>query len=259
MIQCCITPPVSNLSLIREGDAAFCLAQLYVKYSLYREYFKRLRDEGWWIILDSGMGDHNPVMQDELFDVTLDLLPHEVIPVDTLFSKDKTLTNVFDFYDRLRREGVDDIVQIMGVPQGNTFDEWVECYKVMLSSPEVKVIGMSKLSIPWVVSRSCNDQNIGRDRNVMYDFLRNSQLIGKPLHFLGVGEFDEFLHYKSDPFIRSTDSCFTVWSAMNGVRFSREQFYGRIPTPKDYFERHMDDRAISLSIDNIKFFREILA
>lgn len=257
MIKCYVIPPIQHLDLIKEGDSAFCLAQLYIRDRKYREYFQTLKSEGWWITMDSGIGDHDPVTQDELFDAMKDLLPSEVIPVDTLFDKDQTITNLFDFKNRMECEGLNNEIQIFGVPQGNTFEEWVDCYKILLAIPEVCTIGMSKLSIPWVVSRSINDKNIGRDRNVMYDFLKNSNLIDKPLHFLGAGEPEEFLHYKDDPFVRSTDSCFAVWSAMNSVSF--KEGYIRIPTPKDYFKRSMDKPSINLSIDNVNYLKNILS
>ena len=252
-----VIPPVSQLQLIDYGDHYFCLTQLYIKHAHYREFFKQKVADGKFVLLDNGIGDGTPITQDVLYEVTKDLMPSEVIPLDTLFDSRRTLENVFDFINRLRDDNLLDKIDIFAVAQGNTFDEWIYCYKALLSIEEVKTIGMSKLSIPWVVSRSTKDTNIGRDRNVMYDFLKNSGLIQKSLHMLGSGGVDEYEHYKGDPFVRSSDSCVAVWSAMNGISF--DESYKRIPTPKNYFDLEINEQAVALAIENIRIFKDILS
>ena len=161
-----IIPPSSNLDLIRLGQRAFCLTQLYVKNEEYRKYFQQLKSEGWWITMDSGIGDHNPVTQDVLFEAMKDLMPSEVIPVDTLFNKYETLQNLDDFIKRLIQESLLDKVEIFACPQGQTKEEWLECYTEMLSNPHVKTIGMSKLAIPYTWNgNASNDQGITEARH----------------------------------------------------------------------------------------------
>lgn len=252
-----IIPPVNHLGLMHEGGRYFCLAQLYRKHEHYRDFFKQRVSEGKWVTLDSGIGDHNPVTQKDLYEVTIDLMPSEVIPLDTLYNARNTFDNVVSFINQLKADGHQEKIRILAVPQGNTFDQWMQCYHNLLLLPEVNTIGMSKLSIPWVISHSEGDKNIARDRNVMFDYLTNTRALRKSLHFLGAGEPWEFKHYINSPFVRSTDSCFTVWSGMNMVSFRSE--YKRIPTPRDYFDRTITEEQMLVVRDNIINFRHLIS
>lgn len=186
------TIPVSNqLELIKLGDRAFCLTQLYIKDENYRNYFKQLKKDGWWITMDSGVGDHDPVDQDTLFEAMKDLMPSEVIPVDTLFNKEETIANLEDFIIRMRKEDLLDKIEIFGCPQASTLEGWMECYIYMLNHPLVKTIGLSKITVPKVFMNSLNDVNIMESRHECVDVLLENDLVRKPLHFLGMGNPSE--------------------------------------------------------------------
>lgn len=250
-----IIPPRAHLELMDLGDRYFCLAQQYKKDANYRQFFKERVKQGKWVTLDNGVGDHDFVSQDELFTIMKDLQPSEVIPLDVLKDGDQTFKNTVEFILRMKKENLSTI-DVLACPQGDIFDEWMDCYIKLSNLSEVKTIGMSKLAIPWVISRSNNDENIGRDRNKMVDILTQEGLLRKSLHFLGAGEFDEFKHYKNNPFVRSTDSCFTVWSAYNNIKFDHN--FKRIPTPKNYFGLKFNEKQLSLSKENIEIFKNLL-
>src|ERR1035437_7272807 len=110
--------------------------------------------------MDSGVGDHNPVDNQTLFQAMKDLMPSEIIPLDTLYNKKETIDNLTEFILNMDKENLLDKVQIMGCPQGSTKEEWIECYKYMLASTYVKTIGISKITAPKVFLNAENDQNI---------------------------------------------------------------------------------------------------
>jgi hypothetical protein len=251
-----VIPPLTHLELMDYGDRFFCLAQLYKKSEEYRAFFKQRVAEGKWVTLDNGVGDHDFISQDELFAIMKDLMPSEIIPLDVLKDGDATFRNAVEFILRMREEGLLGKIQTMCVPQGNDLEEWLECYIKLSNLKEVDTIGMSKIGIPWVVSRSTKDQNIARDRNVIFDYLTNEELLRKPMHFLGAGSCTEFEHYKGSPYVRSTDSCFTVFLGMQGVKF--EPGHKRIPTPRDYFEREISPDQMVVVKENIATFRDLL-
>lgn len=250
-----IIPPRAHLELMDLGIRYFCLAQQYKKDENYRHFFKQKVAEGKWVTLDNGVGDHDFISQDELFEFVKDLRPSEVIPLDVLKDGDQTFRNTVEFILRMKEEKIEG-VEIFAVPQGDTLDEWLDCYIKLSNLSEVKTIGMSKLAIPWVISGSTGDMNIGRDRNMMYDILESEGLLKKQLHFLGAGEFAEFAHYKGSLYVRSTDSCFTVLSGYYGVKF--DENYKRIPTPRNYFDLILDENQLSLAKENIEIFKNIL-
>jgi len=249
-------PPRTHLELMDLGDRYFCLGQQYQKNENYRQFFKERVRQGKWVTLDNGIGDGDPISQDELFDIMNDLQPSEVIPLDVLKDSERTFQNAVEFILRMQREGLDKDIEILVCPQGNNFDKWLKCYTQLSNLSEVNTIGMSKLAIPWVISQSTNDTNIARDRNDMIDLLEKQHLLIKPLHFLGAGEPIEFTHYTNNPFVRSTDSCFAIWSAYNGIRF--DESYKRIPTPKNYFDLKFNEKQLSLAKENIELFRKML-
>lgn len=253
-----VIPPNENLELMNKGDRFFCLSQQYSKSDEYRKFFKQKVKEGAWVTLDNGAGDHDTVSKGALLDIARDLQPSELIPLDILFDGKATLENLEWTIDQTEDDPLLRDIEIFACPQGINKREWLDTYIEMLWNDRVSTIGMSKLAIPFVISGSSGgDKNIARDRNTMFQFLRSRKLIRKSLHFLGAGEPWEFEMYKDSPFCRSTDSCFSVWSGMNGIRFSDED-YERIPTPKEYFDLSIADHMIPVIEDNINYIKNIL-
>lgn len=252
-----VIPPNAHLELMNEGNRYFCLAQIYYSNETYRNFFKQKVKEGKWVTLDNGAGDHALITEDILFECMKDLMPSEVIPPDFLFDKDKTIEGLCSFINRMAKEDLTDKVEIFGCPQGSNFEEWVECYTFMLNHPAVKTIGMSKLALPYAVFRTKDDSNIKEARNLVYSYLFNKGLLKKPLHFLGMGDPTEFEHYTKG-FARSTDSCNTVWSAMNNICFDKGDFT-RIKTPHDYFDRTIAESEQEQALKNIDFLRDIVS
>lgn len=254
-----VIPPNSHLELMHQGDRYFCLAQIYHTNEEYRNFFKARVAEGEWVTLDNGAGDHALITEDILFECMIDLMPSEVIPPDVLFDKDQTLSNLDSFLKRMGENNLLGKIEIFACPQGKDLTDWIECYTVMLNHPYVKTIGMSKLAIPhaWL-GKTSTDQGIKEARNQAFFFLREKNLLKKPLHFLGMGDPTEFDFYKGEPMVRSTDSCNTCWSAMNKFDWTSAEFT-RIKTPHDYFERVMTEEDKALAQSNMEWFRDRLA
>jgi len=229
-----------------------------MKHPEYREFFRERRREGAWITLDNGMGDFELVSMSDLFQVMEDLGPSEVIPPDHLFDAPKTLASLTEFLVILNTHfPPHQRPEIFACPQGSTKEEWLTVYKTFLQIPQVKTIGFSKIAVPKAFLGKTGDVGIAEARNQAYDYLKSLDLIQKPIHMLGMGDPREFRHYKGDPMIRSTDSCNTVWSAMNEISFAENNFI-RIPTPKDYFDRTMSSEALRTAQSNIDWFKQDL-
>lgn len=256
-MQFYVIPPLSNLSLMQHGDRIFVLAQLWNKSAEYRQYIVDQKAAGKWITLDNGAGDHCTVSLEELIDITSVLMPNEVIALDILFDKDQTVRNLDSFIDMMKSSQLIGKVEIFACPQGNTKRDWFECYRYMLNHDDVDTIGLSKIAVPHIYGTGRDDSGIMQARHMCYDELKSLGLITKPIHCLGAGDPREFIKYRGDALMRSTDSCFSVWSAMNGIDWSADNFE-RIATPLDYFERDITDDQITLALSNISFLRRIL-
>lgn len=250
-----IIPPNSHLELMHLGSRYFCLAQIYQSNPEYRAFFKEMKRLGKWVTLDNGAGDHALITEDILFDAMIDLMPSEVIPPDTLFNKDITLASLDSFIERMKKADLLDKIEIFACPQGKDQSDWIQCYKTMLANPHVKTIGMSKLAIPHAWNGDASkDQGIKEARNAAFFFLKEANLLKKPLHFLGMGDPTEFAFYEGHPMVRSTDSCNVVWSAINDIRFTEGNFT-RIRTPHDYFERQISPEILPIIYQNAQFLR----
>lgn len=263
-----VIPPIKNLDLYKLGNAGFfALGQLIKDSTEYEQYVRNLIKNEVYVILDSGVGDHNPITQDELYKITIDLMPSEVIPLDTLFNKSETLYNMDTFCQKMQDDNILGRIKILGCPQGQSKEEWYECYKSFLYNDNVNVIGMSKLTIPHVWRGANNDSEIAEARVECIDYLNKWKMLLKPLHFLGMGDPREFEEYKilckSMPILekrgifRSTDSCNVIWSAMNDQSW-RDGKVQRIKTPLDYFQREVFESAIDVAESNARFLRNIL-
>lgn len=254
-----VIPPLGELELMNLGDRYFCLAQLYMDPANveYRNFFKQKVAEGKWVTLDNGAGDHSLVNEDMLINATLDLMPSEVIPPDVLFDGITTIRNLESFLTAMEQRGLLGKVEVFGCPQGANKDEWLFVYKYMLNHPHVNTIGFSKIAVPFAFLEAKDDTLIREARVMAYDMLKAAGLIRKPIHCLGAGDPREFIRYQNDPLMRSTDSCFSVWSAMNNISWSLGQFE-RIKTPHDYFTRPVTEDQKDLAIQNIKWFRTFI-
>ena len=256
-----VIPPLKHLNLMHSGDRYFCLAQLYVESKEYRDFFKRLPTNA-WVTLDNGAGDHSLVTEDVLFKVMSELMPNEVIPPDVLFDAGTTMENAEKFYKRMQKSGLDDKIEILFCPQGKSADDWFDSYLWGLEQSWIKTIGMSKIAIPKALLDKENDTFIKEARHIAFNMLKASDKLQKPLHLLGMGDPREYAYYQHDEYskyIRSSDSANSVWSAINGIDWTKGKFK-RIPTPKAYFQREISADKLQTTItifeNNVDFLRQ---
>lgn len=253
-----VTPPLNHLELSELGDNNFyVLAQLYKNNPKYREYVTQAKKQGRFLVCDNGAGDEGEVVgKEELFEIMTEIRPNEIIPTDVLFNHEETLENFNWFVEKMKRLKIKG-TSIFACPQGNTIDNYQLCYKEMEKESLVSVIGWSKKTLPYVLYKDLKDRDqfIAEARNRFYLKVQNK--IEKPVHCLGMGDPREFLLYKRNILMRSTDSCYAILSAINGIDLSKnEQFAKRIPTPVNYFDLEMSDEQILLAQKNIKFVKK---
>ena len=99
-----------------------------------------------------------------------------------------------------------------------------------------------------------DDQGIKEARHMAYDYLEAEGALVKPIHCLGQGDPTEFSYY-SHPMMRSTDSVYPVWAAINGQDF-RKDTTTRTPTPHKLLEEYdMKDVDMELVKKNVQYLR----
>jgi hypothetical protein len=253
-----VISPLSNLEPMRLGDRIFVLAHLWVQSEEYREFIYSLIDEDIdrWITLDNSAAERALVTEDVLIQVCHELLPSEVIAPDVLFNKDETIKNAIAFKDRMEKEGLLEVTDIFFCPQGKTKEDWLEAYEWGLKQDWIQTIGFSKIAIPqaWLPEWK-DDQGIKEARHMAYDYLKEQNLLLKPIHCLGQGSYTEFEYY-DHPAMRSTDSVYPVLAAAHGIDFTKDS-ETRIPTPHNFLETYdMSQINMDLVKSNVEFLRQ---
>ena len=251
-------PPNNHLDMMDNGDRYFGLAHLYYSNEKYKRYFLALRNRSpkVWITMDNSAAEHSLVTEDILLNIVAELKPDEVIAPDVLFNKEETLKNFKSFVSKMYNKGLLSHTSIFACPQGSTKEEWLECYFQMIASPFVKCIGLSKIAVPKCWNQAEGDTMIGVSRNQCIEELSNKHWLVKPLHLLGMGEHDEFDYYAKNrtPNIRSSDSCYTVLAAINGIDFEKGDTT-RIPTTNAYFDVTLTEEQQELAKKNLNFLK----
>jgi len=239
------------------GDRLFVLAHLWVQSEEYRNFIYERMDEDieCWITLDNSAAERALVTEDVLIQVVHELAPSEVIAPDVLFDKDATIANAIKFRDRLEAEGLLDTTDIFFCPQGKTKEDWLEAYKWGLEQDWIQTIGFSKIAIPqaWLTDWK-DDQGIKESRHMAYDYLKEQNLLLKPIHCLGQGSYTEFQYY-DHPAMRSTDSVYPVLAAAHGIDFTKDS-ETRVPTPHNFLEtfdmQNVDMNLVELNVEMLK-------
>jgi hypothetical protein len=252
-------PPNKHLDMMDNGDSYFCLAHHFLNDESYRNYFTRLRKERpeAFITLDNGAAEESLVTESDLLDAVAFLKPNEVVAPDVLFNVRDTLKNFRSFVGKMEEYGFIKHTSIFACPQGSTKDEWIECYYDMVVDPKVKCVGLSKIAIPACWNGVYGDKQIAESRNQCVEEIYKQKLLLKPVHLLGMGEHTEFEFYLNNkiPNIRSSDSCYTILAAINGINFEKGETT-RIPTTNAYFDTILTKEQHNLAKNNIEYLKK---
>jgi hypothetical protein len=157
----------------------------------------------------------------------------------------------------MKERGLLNKTSIFACPQGSNRGEWLTCYKEMVLNEATSCIGLSKIAVPKCWNDATGDRLIAASRNECVLELKQSNIILKPIHLLGMGEHTEFDFYLLNkiPNIRSSDSCYTVLAAKHGISFAQGNIT-RIPTDNSYFEETLTDEQVALAVENIQYLKQ---
>jgi hypothetical protein len=251
-------PPNNHLDMMDYGERYFALAHHYIQDLKYQRHFLQLRKRSprVFITLDNGAAEHSLVTEDVLLKITAELKPDEVIAPDVLFNKDQTISNFKSFVSKMGSRGLLSHTSVFACPQGSTKQEWLECYEHMVKNPFVSCIGLSKIAVPKCWNNAEGDTLIAQSRNECVKELQHQHLLIKPIHLLGMGEHNEFDYYLEHKIqnIRSSDSCYAILAAINGIDFNAGNTT-RIPTTNEYFNAKLTEEQKTLAKNNIEFLK----
>jgi hypothetical protein len=238
------------------NDYQYCLVHLCEKYPEYYKHFKQCVEEGIEVLLDNSIFELGVAFDsDEYAKVIVDLKPTHYIVPDALEDMEQTIS----LYKHFVRNYPNLPGNKIGVIQGKTFQELVECYNFMkyncdyiaisfdYSYYQTTGLGNSKLE------RMCD----GRAR--LIDSLRREKVWddNKPHHLLGCSLPKEFSGYGT--LIRSVDTSNPIMCGIKGMRYAKGIGVSQKPIGllADNMEINIPKDMEDAIFDNIKEFKAL--
>lgn len=233
--------PTAYLALTENHYYHMALAHLIGKDRVYTDFYIRMAKEGNFVILDNGVIETGTPMPIQEVVARAKLIgASEIILPDFLDDSSKTLDSVCQDipYARQHFKG-----SLMGVPQGATKAEWVECAKLMLEM-DIDTMGIPKRLV-----------KLGRDARL--DVLETLawSLRGRNVHLLGCQEnpiectmIEKAVKNKQIVSVRSVDSCIPYV-------YARENMYiSQGPRPSGDVDFSAKDAVVEKLLRNIEIW-----
>jgi len=234
--------PTAYLELTENNPYHMALAHLVGRDRVYTEFFTRMSNEGKFVMLDNGVIEAGvPMNIKDIVTKSKLIGASEVILPDTLDDAEATLNAACEAIPYARKYYAG---RLMGVPQGKTLDDWVDCAKAMLEL-DVDTIGIPKRLV-----------SIG-GRDARYDVLgRLGWLLrGREVHLLGCWEtpiecslIEKASKAKQIVPVRGVDSCIPYV-------YAREDMYiSQGPRPSGAVDFSAKDAVMGKLLHNIEMW-----
>ena len=202
-----------------------------------------------YVILDNGTFEYRkPMPIDEYMHVIDELAPHEVVLPDLHRNNNATVDLSIEAAERIRSSGRH-AIRLMGVPQGSSYDDWMNCLQRLIAEARIDVIGFAS-----TVGEHTNSDRI--------ELARQCRLYtDTPIHMLGIdedlSELPRFVKYADVFGIRSADSGKPISLAFynGGVKFEdrNEKYHSLLwypGRPSNYLHRSLKGSQRELAIQN---------
>jgi len=242
----------------RFTDYDYALVHLLEQNPRYRDTFEKAIKKGREVILDNSIFELEEAFEADRFVQWVERLrPTWYIVPDALEDAVKTCQQMADWNNRYPNVPGKKI----GVVQGKTYEEIVNCYKFMDNS-DVDMIAISfdysyyTVSVPhpnkyvsWMLGRA----------KLLGDLLRDGVINkDKPHHLLGCGLPQEFAFYKHADYswIYSLDTSNPIVHALKGIEYKSDGLWSKESQKlHELIDTDIEDIDISLVRTNIQKFR----
>lgn len=222
------------------------LAHLVLESDRYATWFRTQALLGCYVVVDNGMLEGATLSMEEILRAAALVGASEIVLPDVLGD---CVATMMATQWALREIPPTLRLQKMGVPQGETPERWLECYRAMCDTPNIDVIGIAGITDELF-------QNHG-GRMGLCLALSTLGLVrtGTPYHLLGMkSDPREVESYAACfPWIRSIDSQLPVLCGQLGVRFPYMPDDGEWARPDgclDYLSKEVtNERLTDLNVE----------
>lgn len=260
------TPHLEELSAAGTIDMA--LTHLVLHQPAYAAFYCARTQTGITVILDNSAYEFQEstgvgMTAEPVLRAAQQIGAQVVVCQDVLFDGPATLAATRQFLDVARhqdRVGPAAGLRFMGVPQGRTRAEWLDCYHQLVVMPDIDMIGLSKLSV-----HRCFGAPLAEARIACVAQLLDHNA-PKPFHLLGgdrslpweLSEHRRLGHdHTKHGSVRSNDSSFAFWYAAS--RISVDTRTGRAErnttTKPDLVARALTTTSLSTALDYVGVLR----
>lgn len=243
------------------NDYDYCLVHLLPQEPKYLEFFKKSKELGRRILLDNSMFELKEAFNTEQFAKWVcEIQPYEYIVPDVYIDSEKTMEN----FESWLKTYKDLPGKKIGVVQGKTYQEFVDCYlymaehadKIAISfdNPYFMTTGFSLCMNPtrWHILMDARRRLIN---NLQLDGLWKAQ---KPHHLLGCALPQEFGSYTRINGIESIDTSNPIIAGIHGVRYTETGVDDKITILlADLINAKITEQMKEDIFFNVKMFRKI--
>ena len=239
------------------NDYDYALVHLFDKDDRYYKFYKNCVDQGRHVLLDNSIFELGKAYDNDKFAKWVEVLtPTEYIVPDALEDMEKTIDQMEDWNKSYRKLPGKKI----GVVQGKTPEELIECYGYMDKYADVDKIAISfdyslyEQVVPhpnkymsWMLGRAT------MLANMLHSGVINTE---KPHHLLGCGLPQEFALYRDYDWIETIDTSNPIVHGIKGIKYE----YGGLQTKEsvklvDLLNIEVTNEQLYDINHNISYFR----
>lgn len=212
-MQLAVELPISLLEMNSNFDYDFIIANHYRDFTDYRKFYQQKQNRV--SLLDNGAFEFGTSIDGEEYSkIIAELNPTIILLPDVYRNRDDTLKLSFDFLYKMTK-GTQNLPQgFMGVLQGITEQDFLQCFMRYVSSPEITHIG-----IPY---HAFYRPKFLRDYSIN-DICTQFE---KKIHILGLQNPFEICELKEFSCIESIDTSLPVASGLRELSFRKLKWCG---------------------------------
>jgi len=243
------------------NDYCYALVHLFEKYPEYYNHFKKSIELDREVILDNSIFELGTAFDSIKFAEWVNSLrpTHYIVP-DVLEQAEDTMINYLNFIE----QHPDLPGTKIGVVQGKTYSELLECYQFMCDHADYVAISFdySYYQMTGVGSSKLEKMMTGRQRLIQSWKSDGVWKHNKPVHLLGCSLPQEFAHYRHPSFnnIRSVDTSNPIMAGIKNMKYSNEMGLNRKPVGllADHLHTSITEDQRELITYNVKCFNKIV-
>jgi len=261
-IQVAHEAPISILSAIQKvTDYDYCLVHLFETHPAYKSFFEQSLQQGRQVLLDNSIFELGTAFDSDKFaKYVSELKPSFYIVPDVLEDGYESVKKYSEFTAKYP-----DLPGLkIGVVQGKTYDELVDCYKYMAEYADYIAISFDyKYYIATGLGKSKLERFCNGRQNFIQDLISDGFWNwSKPHHLLGCSLAKEFRYYidKNITNIRSCDTSNPVVAGIKGLRYNGDLGLQDKPSVKlaDLIDHNVNPIQKSDILYNVDQFKKIL-